>query len=55
MRGAVLEHIAILTALRAGDAEQAAYLIEQHIKAFQEEIQVVMLGAAQPTQSASSQ
>jgi DNA-binding GntR family transcriptional regulator len=44
MRAAVLEHVAIMEALKAGDAEKAAYLLEQHIKAFQEEIQVTMLG-----------
>jgi DNA-binding GntR family transcriptional regulator len=44
MRSAVLEHVAIMDALKARDEEQAAYLLEQHIKVFQEEIQAVMLG-----------
>ncbi len=46
MRGAVLEHIAIMDALKAGDADRAAQLLEQHINHFQEEIQAVMLGAS---------
>ena len=37
-----------MEALKAGDGEQAAQLIEQHVKGFQEEIQAVMLGVAQP-------
>jgi len=49
MRGAVLEHMAILEALQAKDGERAAYLIEQHVKTFQDEIQAVMLGVAQPS------
>jgi DNA-binding GntR family transcriptional regulator len=48
MRGAVLEHADILAALSAGDGEEAGYLMEQHIRIFQEEIQAVMLGLAQP-------
>ena len=44
MRAAVLEHIAIMEALKAGDADKSAALLEQHIKAFQEEIQAAMLG-----------
>ena len=44
MRGAVLEHVAILEALQAGNADQAVCLLEQHIKHFQEEIQTAMLG-----------
>jgi DNA-binding GntR family transcriptional regulator len=47
MRGAVLEHNAILAALQAGDAPLAARLMEAHIKTFQEEIQAAMLGASQ--------
>jgi DNA-binding GntR family transcriptional regulator len=43
MQAAVLEHQHILEALRQGNAEEAARLIEQHIQAFQEEIQAVML------------
>ncbi len=48
MRSAILEHVAILEALKTRDADLAAQLIEQHIKHFQEEIQAVMLGVAQP-------
>jgi DNA-binding GntR family transcriptional regulator len=48
MRGAIVEHQAILEALQAQDAERAATLMEQHIRAFQEEIQTVMLGAPVP-------
>jgi DNA-binding GntR family transcriptional regulator len=44
MRGAVSEHRNILLALRAKDAEQAGLLMQQHIHAFQQEIQSVMLG-----------
>lgn len=47
MRGAILEHIDILEALQTGDSDGAALLIEQHIKAFQDEIQAVVLGATQ--------
>ena len=45
MREAVLEHRRILDALRSGNEEQAARLIEQHIKTFHKEIQSVVLGA----------
>ena len=44
MRSAVLEHVDILQALKARDAEQAASLVEQHINRFQQEIQSVVLG-----------
>ena len=44
MRNAILEHVAIMNALKAGDAEQSARLLKQHIKHFQEEIQGAMLG-----------
>jgi len=44
MRGAVLEHAAILAALKARDAELAGRLMDEHIKTFQEEIQAAMLG-----------
>ena len=47
MRSTVLEHRDILGALRSGDADRAAQLLEQHINTFQNEIQSVMLGAAQ--------
>lgn len=46
MRSTVLEHRDILQALRSGDADRAARLLEQHINTFQNEIQSVMLGAA---------
>lgn len=48
MRGAVLEHVTIMKALRDGDGERAAHLLEQHINHFQEEIQAAMLGVSQP-------
>jgi DNA-binding GntR family transcriptional regulator len=48
MRAAVLEHSAILAALKARDAALAARLMEEHIKTFQEEIQAAMLGISQP-------
>lgn len=44
MRRALWEHIHILEALKAGDGEEAARLMERHIRAFQAEIQAVMLG-----------
>ena len=47
MRQAVLEHTAILNALKAGDGERAAHLMGEHIKTFQEEIQAAMLGEVQ--------
>lgn len=43
MRGAILEHIAILNALRDGDGELAATLIADHITTFQESIRQVMM------------
>lgn len=46
MHSTILEHRNILEALRAGDADRAACLLEQHIRSFQDEIQAVMLGAA---------
>ncbi len=46
MRSAILEHVTIMDALKAGDTEQAAQLLEQHIKHFQEEIQTAMLGVS---------
>jgi len=50
MHDTVLEHQAILDALRAGDEERAAALIRRHITVFQEEIQAAMVGGrpAQP-------
>lgn len=47
MRAAVLEHIAILDALKTRDVELAVHLMDKHIKTFQEEIQAAMLGLAQ--------
>jgi DNA-binding GntR family transcriptional regulator len=44
MRGAILEHRAILEALKEQDSERASQLLEGHIRAFQEEIQAAMLG-----------
>jgi DNA-binding GntR family transcriptional regulator len=44
MQGAVLEHKRILKALKAGDENEAARLMEKHIRAFQGELQSVMLG-----------
>ena len=46
MREAVLEHRRILDALRAGDEEQAARLIEEHIQTFHGEIQSVVIGVS---------
>ena len=44
MHDTVLEHQAILDALRAGDEERAGALIRRHITVFQEEIQAAMVG-----------
>jgi len=44
MRRAILEHQVILEALQARDGDLAAQLLRQHIQAFQEEIQSVMIG-----------
>ncbi|MFZ0543974.1 MAG: FCD domain-containing protein, partial [Candidatus Promineifilaceae bacterium] len=43
MRGAILEHQQILDALKERDGDEAARLMAQHIQAFQEEIQAVMV------------
>lgn len=43
MRGAIMEHQQILEALMVRDSEEAARLMVEHIQAFQEEIQAVML------------
>jgi len=48
MRDAVLEHKLMLDALKAGDGYKASQLMEKHIKAFQEEIQAVMIGVPTP-------
>lgn len=48
MQSAIEEHIRILEALEARDADQAAYLLEGHIRSFQEEIQAAMLGVVSP-------
>ena len=45
MRGAITEHQQILDALKNGDSQESARLMGQHIQAFQEEIQTVMMGA----------
>ena len=44
MRGAIEEHAHILNALRDRDEETAVKLMEQHIQAFQDEIQSTILG-----------
>jgi len=46
MQGPVLEHKRMLDAFKAQDGKEAARLMEKHIRAFQEEIQSVMLGMA---------
>jgi DNA-binding GntR family transcriptional regulator len=46
MREAVLEHRRILDALRTGDEELAACLIEEHIQTFHGEIQSVVMGVS---------
>lgn len=52
MHDAIIEHREILQSLKAGDADEAERLIQQHIRRFQAEIQSVMLGA--PLSSRSS-
>lgn len=42
MRGAILEHAAILEAFKSGDAELAERLSKAHVKNFQDEIQAIM-------------
>lgn len=42
MRSAVMEHKAILDALRQGDGESAEQIMENHIRAFHQEIQEAM-------------
>lgn len=46
MREAIIEHRLIMDALRARDSNQAARLMERHIRTFQEEIQQVISGSA---------
>jgi DNA-binding GntR family transcriptional regulator len=43
MRGAIREHQQILEALQTNDHKESGRLMAQHIQAFQEEIQAVML------------
>jgi DNA-binding GntR family transcriptional regulator len=43
MAEAIREHVAILDALRAGDEEEAAARIEDHLFSFQEELQSAMM------------
>ena len=51
MRGAIEEHVQLLHALQASDEALAVRLMEQHIHAFQDEIQAVMIGGgATPAQ-----
>lgn len=42
MRHAVMEHKSMLTALKAGDEDEAARLMENHIRTFHQEIQEAM-------------
>lgn len=42
---AVRDHLAIMHALQAGDAEKASRLMRRHIRVFQERIQASMMGA----------
>jgi DNA-binding GntR family transcriptional regulator len=44
MRAAIKQHQNIFEALKAGDADKAAYHLHEHIQAFQDELQSVMLG-----------
>ena len=44
MRGAIMEHRAMLEALQTGDIDRAAELMARHITVFQEEIQAAMVG-----------
>ncbi len=43
MNSAIVEHVKILDALRSGDADRAAALVEQHIETFQSTIRAVMV------------
>ncbi len=45
MGHAVAEHEAILAALRAGDADGAADLVEQHVRSFDAQIRAAVAGA----------
>lgn len=45
MHSTILEHRDILEALRDGDGDLAAQLLEEHVRSFQEEIQAAMMGA----------
>lgn len=46
MQAAVKEHKRILCALKEGDGNEAARLMEKHIRAFQDEMQSVVLGVS---------
>ncbi len=46
--GAIQEHRAILEALRERDSDRAAQIMEQHIRAFQTEIQTAIVGGPGP-------
>jgi DNA-binding GntR family transcriptional regulator len=46
MRDALLDHNQILEALKARNADLVAKLMDKHIRTFQEEIQLAMLGSA---------
>jgi DNA-binding GntR family transcriptional regulator len=45
MQWAIEEHMRLLEALKARDAERSGRLLEEHIRAFQQEIQAAILGA----------
>jgi DNA-binding GntR family transcriptional regulator len=44
MRHEVMEHLSVLKALKAGDEDESACLMEGHVHNFQKKIQSVMLG-----------
>lgn len=48
MQEALFDHIQLMEALKARDADRASRLMERHIGTFQEEIQQVMIGSAFP-------
>ena len=48
MRRAIVEHEAVLVALRQKDGLQASHLIEQHLHTFREEIQAAIIDELKP-------
>ncbi len=50
MGHAVAEHEAILGALRAGDADAAADLVEQHVRSFDAQIRAAVGTTSKPTE-----